>query len=191
MRILTIECSSAGGSIAFTDGGRVQSSHEFENPRGRGTEFFAVLAEEVSCHATIDLVLVGTGPGSYNSLRSSIAAAWGVARSRDVPLRGICSLLGYDVPDYHVLGDARAGQWFHGHVREGNLVASVALLRPEEALMRLEPGVPVFTPTPSVGGAARIAFPCASVLARHTDQAGLAEPIYLKPPYTTLASNSL
>lgn len=190
MRILTIECSSAGGSIALTDGERVLRARTFENPRGRGTAFFGALEEEVSCGDTLDLVLVGTGPGSYNGLRASIAAAWGIARARAVPLRGICSLLGYEAADYHVLGDARAGQWFHAHIRAGSLTAAVALLTPEEARARLQPGIPVFTPTPSIGDAC-LAFPSAVALARHVHQAGSAEPIYLKPPHITQPTSIL
>lgn len=184
MTILTIECSSAIGSIALTQGGDVLHECSFENPRGRGTAFFEALERSSRHIETLDLVLVGTGPGSYNSLRASIAAAWGLARARSARLQGICSLLGYEPAEYHVLGDARANQWFHAHIRSGHLAAPPVLLTPDEALARLTPGVPVFSTTP-LGHQATLAAPQAIHLARRAAQAGPAEPIYLKPPHIT------
>lgn len=184
MTILTLECSSAIGSIALTQGGDVLHECSFENPRGRGTAFFDALESSSRHIETLDLVLVGTGPGSYNSLRASIAAAWGLARARSARLQGICSLLGYEPSEYHVLGDARANQWFHAHIRNGHLVAPPSLLTPDEALARLLPGVPVFSTSP-LDHQATLAAPRAIHLARRTVQAGLAEPIYLKPPHIT------
>ena len=184
MTILTIECSSAIGSIALTRDSEVLHECSFENPRGRGTTFFESL-EKTSRHVdSPDLVLVGTGPGSYNSLRASIAAAWGLARTRSAPLQGICSLLGYEPQEYHVLGDARANQWFHAHIRDSHLASPPALLTPDEAKSRLTPSVPVFTTSPLIEHA-YCAAPQAIHLARRTTQAGHAEPIYLKPPHIT------
>jgi tRNA threonylcarbamoyladenosine biosynthesis protein TsaB len=184
MTILTIECSSAIGSITLTQGEDVLHECSFENPRGRGTAFFEALANASRHIVTLDLVLVGTGPGSYNSLRASIAAAWGLARARSARLQGICSLLGYEPAEYHVLGDARANQWFHAHIRNGHLAAAPALLRPDEALAQLTPGVPIFSTSPLLQQAT-LAPPQAIHLARRAAQAGPAEPIYLKPPHIT------
>ena len=184
MTILTIECSSATGSIAFTRNSEVLHSCSFENPRGRGTAFFESL-EKTSRHIdSLDLVLVGIGPGSYNSLRVSIAAAWGIARAQSAPLQGICSLLGYEPQEYHVLGDARANQWFHAHILDGRLAYPPALLAPDEAKSRLTPGVPVFNTSPLIEHA-HCASPQSIHLARRASQAGPAEPIYLKPPHIT------
>jgi tRNA threonylcarbamoyl adenosine modification protein YeaZ len=184
MTILTIECSSATGSIALTRESEVLHECSFENPRGRGTAFFESL-EQTNRHIdSLDLVLVGTGPGSYNSLRASIAAAWGLARARSAPLQGICSLLGYEPHEYHVLGDARANQWFHAHILHGCLASPPALLTPEEAKSRLTPGVPVFTTSPLIEHA-HCASPQAIHLTLRAAQAGPAEPIYLKPPHIT------
>lgn len=187
MTTLTIECSTSIGSIAITRNDQTLYNVSFENPRGRGTAFFTALEKTAPHLETLDLVLVGTGPGSYNSLRASIAAAWGLARARSKPLAGICSLLGYEAPEYHVLGDARAGQWFHAHIRDGRLSAPPELLPPNEAIDRLTPGVPVFSTSPLLEHA-RCAPPQALQLARRAAQAGLPEPIYLKPPHITQPS---
>ena len=184
MTILTIECSSGTGSIALTRDGEILHEYAFSNPRGRGTAFFKALEETNRHIESLDLVLVGTGPGSYNSLRASIAAAWGLAHTHSVPLKGICSLLGYEPLEYHVLGDARANQWFHAHILEGRLACPPALLPPDEAKTQLTPGVPVFTTSPLLVPSS-YATPQAIHLARRVAQAGLAEPIYLKPPHIT------
>ncbi|MFM8764992.1 MAG: tRNA threonylcarbamoyladenosine biosynthesis protein TsaB, partial [Spartobacteria bacterium] len=168
--------------------GEVLHECSFENPRSRGPAFFEALANASRHIESLDLVLVGTGPGSYNSLRTSIAAAWGLARARSAQLQGICSLLGYEPAEYHVLGDARANQWFHAHIRNGHLAAAPALLSPDEALAQLTPGVPVFSTSPLLQEAT-LASPQAIHLARRAAQAGLTEPIYLKPPHITKPSS--
>ncbi|MEI8292628.1 MAG: tRNA threonylcarbamoyladenosine biosynthesis protein TsaB [bacterium] len=184
MTILAIECSSAIGSVAITKDGDPLHQRTFENPRGRGTGFFTALAETSRLTDTFDLIIVGTGPGSYNSLRVSIASAWGLARAREVPLRGLCSLLGYKASEYHVLGDARANQWFHAHICDGSLVTPPSLHTPEAALSRLTPGVPVFSTSPLLESIL-CEPPQAIQLARRFEKAGMAEPIYLKPPHIT------
>jgi hypothetical protein len=75
LKILAIECSSGRGSIAVTECDRTVFSLDFENPRGRGVKFFAALENAVSRCGDFAQILVGTGPGSYNSLRASIATA--------------------------------------------------------------------------------------------------------------------
>ena len=184
MKTLTIECSSGRGSIAVTEGDRHFFSLDFENPRGRGVEFFAALEEAVCRCDDFARVLVGTGPGSYNGLRASIAAAWGLAKARRAEWKGIPSVFGYDAPEYFVIGDARAGQWFFAHIRHGALVTPIELLSPDQATARLAEGVPVFSTSPLLDSACYEA-PQARFLARHTSQFGPAEPIYLKPPHIT------
>lgn len=184
MKTLAIECSSARGSIAFTDQERLCFSLEFENPRGRGVDFFAALKESARRCDDFEQVLVGTGPGSYNGLRSSIAAAWGLARARGASLKGIPSVFGYDAPEYFVIGDARAGQWFLAHIRGGALATPIELLAPEQATSRLTTGLPIFSTSPLLDSACYEA-PQARFLTRYPDQAGPAEPIYLKPPHIT------
>jgi tRNA A37 threonylcarbamoyladenosine modification protein TsaB len=187
MRVLAIESSCGSGSVAVCENGRVLAEEEFENPRGRGVEFFAALERVVERCGDFDLVLVGTGPGGYNALRSGIGSALGVARARGVELKGVCSLLGYDSPEYHVVGDARAGQWFFAHVKDGRLEGEVRLMAPEAALAAVRPGIPVFS-TGVEADRACVEAPRARFLARHLDQAGAAEPFYLKPPHITKPS---
>lgn len=184
MKTLTIECSTSQGSVSLSKGDEILDHRTFENPRGRGSAVFTILEDLILTAGPIDSVLVGTGPGSYNALRSSIAAAWGIAKARGAKLSGICSLLGYEADEYQVLGDARANQWFFGHVKEGALVAPIELLTPADARSRLLSGIPVYT-TGAACEQAVPALPDARWLVRHIKQAGAAEPIYLKPPHIT------
>jgi len=184
MRILTIECSSSVGSVSLTENNRPIIARSFENPRGRGAFLFTVLEEVLANSGAFNLVLVGTGPGSYNALRSSISAAWGISKARKIPARGLCSVLGYDAPEYFVVGDARSNQCFFAHVSDGCLTTPIELLSPEVASTRLIYGIPVFSTGASLLDA-EILHPNATILARHEAHAGLAEPVYLKPPHIT------
>lgn len=184
--ILCIENSSASGSVALVRDGATLVERTFESPRGRGTNLFAVLAEVVRPDVPFDLVLIGAGPGSYNALRSSIAAGCGIARARGIPARSVCSLLGYPDSDYAVVGDARAGQWFFTRVRRGSLVGDPQLIPAGECL-DVE-NVAVYSPSgideiPN----AIVQAPSAALLARYAGNSGPAAPIYLKPPHITAA----
>ena len=189
MRILAVENSGVEGSVAVVCDGRVESIEIFANPRGRGSGLFAALASAL--RPGVDLVLVGTGPGSYNGLRASIAAGWGIARARKIKVAGICSLLGFVAPDYFVLGDARAGEWFCGRVAGGCLVGVPELLTPDAALARIGDVIPVFA-TGELPGLPRAVVRCprADLLAARASLAGPAEPVYLKPPHITQARST-
>jgi len=191
MNVLAIECSSREGSVAVLQGGTVLHSAHFPSPRGRGGEIFTRLESALREMPRTDLVIVGTGPGSYNGLRTSIAAAWGTARARGARLVGVSSLLGYDVPEYFVVGDARANQRFLAHVVEGAFVFSPVLLTPREAREKLLPGLPVFATSELEDlPEATVAAPRAEILARRKFPEGFPEPTYLKPPHITTPAGS-
>ena len=184
-----MENSGLAGSVALVCDGKVEGVETFASPRGRGTGLFAAMTS--MARPGVDLVLVGTGPGGYNGLRSSIAAAWGFARARKISVGGVCSLLGFDAPDYFVLGDARAGEWFCARVTNGHLIGTPELLPPDVAIARLGTEVPVFCTTALAGldgldGRVVVQCPRAEVLASRAEQAGPAEPVYLKPPHITI-----
>ena len=81
-------------------------------PAGRGGALFSALEEILREAPNIRRVVVGVGPGSYNGVRSAIAAAWGIATAREIPLVGISSILGLDDAGYCAVGDARREQYF-------------------------------------------------------------------------------
>ncbi|MBE2205786.1 MAG: tRNA (adenosine(37)-N6)-threonylcarbamoyltransferase complex dimerization subunit type 1 TsaB [Chthoniobacterales bacterium] len=186
MTVLCIECSSQLGSVAVLHGGELIHTAEFESPRGRGSHLFAHLKSALQHAGPLDAVVVGTGPGGYNGLRVSISAAWGIARARNVRLAGVSSLLGYEVPDYFVAGDARAGQWFLAHVQQGTFLSPPQLHSPEDLRKLFQPGEPVFSTGKLVGfPEAIVRPPSAAVLARRDVLPGHPAPFYLKPPHIT------
>lgn len=184
MKTLVIECSTGTGSLAVAVADRIIERRVFENPRGRGGELFSALEAAVPRHPDLSRIIVGTGPGSYNALRASCAAAWGIAKARGIPLHGLCSLLGYEPDDYQVIGDARAGQWFFARIRGGALLSPPELMLPEEAAALLDGSVPVFSTSPMLECATE-GHPDAAILATRATTLGPAEPFYLKPPHIT------
>jgi len=187
MITLCIENSAQLGSVALVSDGDLLVEKTFANIRGRGTALFETLAELVTADIALDRVVVGIGPGSYNALRASISAGWGIARARGVPVLGVCSLLGYDQTDYCVVGDARAGQWFFARVSRGVLADGPRLIAPSELLDVADAAIFSTSELPHLPDAT-IRCPLASLLTRHVESAGIAAPIYLKPPHITSPS---
>lgn len=187
MITLCIENSAQLGSVALVSDGDCLVEKTFANVRGRGTGLFETLAGIVTADVALERVIVGNGPGSYNALRASISAGWGIARARGVPVVGVCSLLGYEPNDYCVVGDARAGQWFYARVCEGSLVDGPRLIAPED----LSPAsdVVIFSTSELPGiPHAIVRCPLASLLGRRVKSAEDAAPLYLKPPHITSPS---
>ena len=182
MKTLVIECSGAQGSLACCSGESVIEEVSFENPRGRGAAFFAALERILPNLPTLERVLVGVGPGGYNSLRVAIAAAWGIARARGARLDGISSMLAFPPPDYDVIGDARAGQILHAVVRNNRLIGEVVLKPSVEAPSATANAPLVIQAT---GPESAIQLPSAAVLFSRRDQCVPPVPVYLKPPHIT------
>jgi len=190
MKILAIESSGAEGSVAVLEDTRLIGSWNFSSPRGRGGGLFPALESAFTKCGPPDTVVVGTGPGGYNGLRASAAAAWGISKVHGSQLVGVPSLLGYEAAEYFVAGDARGGQWFLAHVARAHFVLEPALIFPEQAENILIPGMPVFTPGGQLPGIPQSIClpPQAGRLALHTDAYGDPRPIYLKPPHITQPS---
>ena len=121
-----------------------------DTPRGRGGALFSALEELLRDAPTIRRVVVGVGPGSYNGIRSAIAAAWGIATARKIPLVGISSLLGLDDGEYFAVGDARRQQYFLAQVERGSFVTEPTLFTREQLETELHkaPHLPIFASAP-------------------------------------------
>src|SRR4029077_11974782 len=130
--ILSLDASAARGSVALLHRGQVARELFPDTPRGRGGALFSALEELLHDAPTIRRVVVGVGPGSYNGIRSAIAAAWGIATARKIPLVGISSVLALADGAHLSVGDAERQQYFLPEFRRGTLSSEPARLTREQ-----------------------------------------------------------
>lgn len=195
--ILALDCSASRASVALVSRGHVVKEIQAEAPRGRGGALFTALEEIMGEVKDLERIVIGIGPGSYNGIRSALAAGWGIAAVRGVPVVGVSSLLGLSTGSYVAVGDARRGQYYWAVVEQGAFVEEPVLLEAAElptALARF-PALPRYVPAliPAIPEGEVIlpaAVLLASVGATAAPAAELPEPLYLKPAYINLPGSS-
>lgn len=211
--ILALDCATATGSVALVretgkENFEIVRTLTFPAPRGRGGALFSVLEEILSEADGLTRVVAGTGPGSYNGIRAGLAAAWGIATARGIPLIGLSSLLGLADGSYLTVGDARRGQFYFARVHEGNFLEPPALFSPGEILQKINGGTPpmegpdpkeewpIFVPEPIEF--LPQAIPQSPQAVRLATRAAFAprgenlpEPLYLKPAHITRPSGTI
>lgn len=190
--ILALDSAASIGSVALVQAGQVVRELRLETPRGRGGALFSALEDILRDGPPLRGVVAGTGPGSYNGIRSALAVGWGIARARQVPFRGISSLLALADGEYLAVGDARRGQFYGAWVREGEFLEP-PVLRDREALQAwLEklPDVAVYVPAeveflPKAVVATASSVRLALLAEEREPDRTLPEPLYLKPAHIT------
>jgi tRNA threonylcarbamoyladenosine biosynthesis protein TsaB len=102
MRILGFDTATRDTAVALWDSER--PNHRFEardNPLpgqrpGHATRLLALIVELLGRAGIgweeVDRIAVGVGPGTFTGLRIGVATARGLARSRGIPLVGVCTL---------------------------------------------------------------------------------------------------
>ncbi|MBU3665129.1 MAG: tRNA (adenosine(37)-N6)-threonylcarbamoyltransferase complex dimerization subunit type 1 TsaB [Chthoniobacterales bacterium] len=195
MKILALETSSAVGSIAVSNAGKITASRKFDIPRGRGAELFTALQELRPAWSGCNRVAVGIGPGSYNGLRAACALAGSLQMALGIDLVAVPSPCLLPVSDerYAVAGDARGGRFYLAGVRKRRLEGEVRLVTPEEfRLQRHKKGDIPFYRIGTLAGEDDVpeTSPDAAVLALIAGDLPPADPatfgpIYLKPPHIT------
>ena len=195
--VLALELSTVQGSVAVVAGNEVLYEASFEAKRSHNAQVFGPLGEALKVAGRrLRGIVVGTGPGSYTGVRIAIAAAQGVALSRQVAVVGMSSLLGcVEEETFGVVGDARRGRFYVAQVREGVLMEGIALLAPE-ALPRamaetgLERWITCDASSPVTG--VEVKVPVARRLAMlgcdvdfNAPQGRALEPIYLEGAFIT------
>lgn len=138
--LLALDLSTAQGSIAVVRGDEVLFQAAFQSERSHNAQVFAPLREALAA-AGSDLagIVVGNGPGSYTGVRIAIAAAQGIALSRDVWCVGWSSLTAPNIdvpPNYRILGDARRQSFYLAEVREGLLLPDIETVSADVARER-------------------------------------------------------
>ncbi len=204
MEILAIETSGSQGSVALYRDSRPVTVEEFPAERAHNSALFAPLGKLLEEARGVDLLVVGTGPGSYSGVRVGIAAAMGVSIARGVPLVGVPSVCGLahavGEPCYAVCGDARRGMWWWAVVREGAM-AEPPVVESAEVMARrcagwgghiftMDAGSPPFCHATPSSPRAEILAALAEGLSDESIAAAqtyAVEPIYLAAPFVTVS----
>jgi tRNA threonylcarbamoyladenosine biosynthesis protein TsaB len=108
--------------VALVRGDEVMLAESFTAERTHNSRLFGPIERALSL-ARPDLIVIGTGPGSYTGVRVSLAAAVGLSLAWQVPVMGLSSLLAWETDEvmpaiYQIIGDARRGQFFTATVQD-------------------------------------------------------------------------
>ncbi len=203
--ILLFETSTDRASIALALDGDVVEELSFTSDRRHNALLFKPLSEIIRKYGStdFDVVLVGSGPGSYSGTRVGIAAAQGAALIAGCKTVAVPSVLA--TPEAVsggaclAVGDARRGSYWLAPIENGELVSGPDLtdvIGLESAVARAEEkGAPVICMERISGKEITVSSPSATGL-WHAWQAAsprkralwagaIAQPIYLKPPHIT------
>ncbi len=205
--ILALDTSNARGSVAVVCDGAVVFNEHFTSERSHNSQLFTPLSKALMLSGSdLRAIVVGTGPGSYTGARIGIAAAQGIALSRNVPVIGLLSVLAPEAAElpreFVVCGDARRGKFFIARVRDGMLEGEITLHDADEFTQRhtQNSAMPWFTfdgkppldlanitlTTPSASRLALLASTMADETIWTLEQQPL-EPHYLAAPFVTKA----
>jgi tRNA threonylcarbamoyladenosine biosynthesis protein TsaB len=139
--LLALDLSTAHGSIAVVRGADVLFRSTFQSERSHNAQVFAPLREALAAAGNeLTGIVIGNGPGSYTGVRIAIAAAQGIALSRDVWCVGWASLTAPDVAapaSYQVIGDARRQSFYLARVEDGRLLPDLDIVSAEVARERV------------------------------------------------------
>ena len=214
MKILSLELSSARGSLAWRAGSDADFVRDWQNDRKNSGPFFEYLVEVQKKFGKPDAIIVGLGPGSYAGTRIAISAGIGLSfggrravGAQNLGHDSACpsiKLVGYpsicaiecDAPEYCVIGDARRNSVFYARVCDRNLAEGPTLMSEAELrakLDKLDRKMSIFATEklPQFEGA-QLRYPAAKMLAeiatnakRNFAQPPL-EPMYLREPHITI-----
>lgn len=207
--ILAIDLSTARGEIAVVQGETLIFENAFQSERSHNAQVFAPLQQALAIAGSkLDLIVIGTGPGSYTGVRIAIAAAQGVALSRQVPVIGWPSITAppLDRTAYRVIGDARRGCFYTASVEAGQIVTPLEILEAAQAQATVEEDnsatwLTFDTKAPfGLAEQIQLTHPSAAGLARHAltlSEAEVAqraalplEPVYLQDPFITTSKRA-
>ena len=202
--ILAIESSTPRASLALLRDSNVIYEGGFESDRNHNSMLFEPLKQAIAAldGEKLDVVVIGTGPGSYSGTRVGIAAGQGVAMVHGCPAVGLSSLLAAGISEGTAIGDARRGSAWWADIRsddlpEPELVPNAELPRKlggSRELFSFEDvgklGLPEGTLVSSLGpNAVRLGLAWLGLSEDLQDQlrAEIPQPAYLRPPHVTMA----
>lgn len=142
MNILAIETSAPSASLCLGRGSDILFSTSWEAERNHDAHLFPALQRALHClhDEQVDIVLVGSGPGSYGGVRVALAAAEGIALVHHARVAAICSWLGLGLPagSCTVISDARRNGWTVASFCGGAQQGPYEVLSTSELLARLQ-----------------------------------------------------
>ena len=200
-RVLAIDTSTATGRIAIAAGETVLFASEFTSQRSHNSQIFLPLESALdTCNRELDLIAVGTGPGSYTGVRIGIASGIAIAMALSIPVIGIpsaCAAAAAAGGVYTLLGDARRGATFLAEANGHQLEEEPELVEDGQLHTRIEDyerSLFTFDDKEFPDGIVTT-HPSASKIAVHAaclDQVELnrlqdipPQPIYLREPFVT------
>jgi tRNA threonylcarbamoyladenosine biosynthesis protein TsaB len=162
VKVLALELSTAKGSIALLDGSRVAAETVWHEPAARHSRLFVALQELLRDTSTdiasLELLAVGRGPGSFSGMRLAMTVAQALALPRGKPVYAVSSgealalrhVAGKEPCRVAVAGDARRGAVWCGVFEWDRQALSVllpwTLCAPRELSRRLPPDCIGLTP---------------------------------------------
>ena len=212
MKILSLDSSSSVASVAMVESSTdpqqrtLLYQHHKTHERNNSSVFFEGLETAIREHGLPERMVVGLGPGSYNGLRASIAAAQGIASSSKIMLTGLSSALAFEegALGCWVLGDARGNHYWLAAVQNHQFIQEPQLALPEAIpeILATHPSFPLlaYSPLsklPILQSQLIIKTPNAVLLAEISEKTqqkeyelSRLEPLYLKPPHITAPRQS-
>src|ERR1043166_4510552 len=123
MKILSLELSTARGSLAWRADNETQLARSWPNNRNSGA-FFENLQTVARKFGSPDRIIVGVGPAACGGIRIAISAAIGLQAAGNAELVGLPSICAIecDAAEYCVIGDARRQSFFFARVRANALI---------------------------------------------------------------------
>ncbi|QSR84129.1 tRNA (adenosine(37)-N6)-threonylcarbamoyltransferase complex dimerization subunit type 1 TsaB [Methylacidimicrobium sp. B4] len=196
--ILALETSSSLGSLAIGEPGRLVETREFAGAR-HSAALFSSLRELTLPSLRIETVIVGVGPGSFSSIRASIAAAQAIAFAKGSRLRSVCSACSLalqfcDVARLGVFSDARRGELYGTLFSFGRLVRSTFVFPKEELAIRVQ-SLDLAIASEELGPGLHRAFPRAEDFLRIEEESPafseepFPEPLYFRSPLAAPAGS--
>lgn len=201
MNILAIETSLPHASLCLCRDGNIAFQTEWKTERNHDEWLFPALqkAMELLNDASLDIILVGAGPGSYGGVRVALAAAVGIAQVSGASVAALCSWAQLAEAGAVVVSDARRGGWT---MRREN--GNIDVVSTEELKQLQEEGVRILTieapeamQTKGISPDSGRLQPTAAGLVQTWLDMSLdeqtaalnapAEPIYVRPPHITKA----
>ena len=190
MTTLVIDTATSRTSVGLFDGAvpLFAGRHDGATEHGEALPRLVEGALEVAAGAgkEISQVVVGMGPGPFTGLRVGITFAEVFARSREIPLVGICSLDGVVngvSGEYIVATDARRKELYWAKFDSGRRVSEPQVSLPEEVKAL---GLPVYGEGAQKYGFEAdidLIYPHPLIMLAALEWAeGVHEPMYLRKP---------